>query len=167
MRSAWSLVLFGVVTLVLMVSALLGLSMAGSERILIFRAYTGLLVGMSAGLFGAAFSMLTQSQRRASQGTLDDVDMAVEWHTLVIRGAFGIGAATILYFFFQSGLLEGSLWPKLHALGVQDVGSSTVLKVPNRDLSLLVIWCFIAGFSERLVPDAIDRITSVASQEEK
>ena len=157
MQNAWSLFWFGLGAIVLMVVVLLAHSLAGSEPIMVFRAYTGLLVGMSAGLFGAAFSMLTQSQRRASQGTLDDVDMAVEWHTLVIRGAFGIGAATILYFFFQSGLLEGSLWPRLHALGVQDVGNSKALKVPNRDLSLLVIWCFIAGFSENFVPSVLVR----------
>ena len=157
MQNAWNLFWFGLGAIVLMVVVLIAHSLAGSEPITIFRAYTGLLVGMSAGLFGAAFSMLTQSQRRASQGTLDDVDMAVEWHTLVIRGAFGIGAATILYFFFQSGLLEGSLWPRLYALGVHDVGSSKVLKVPNRDLSLLVIWCFIAGFSENFVPSVLVR----------
>lgn len=157
MENARSVVWFGLGAIVLMVVVLIVHSLAGGEPIMIFRAYAGLLVGMSAGLFGAAFSMLAQSQRRASQGTLDDVDMAAQWHTLMIRGAFGICAATILYFFFQSGLLEGSLWPKLHALGVQEVGSSKVLKVPNRDLSLLVIWCFIAGFSENFVPSVLVR----------
>jgi len=157
MQHAWSLFWFGVGAIVLMVVVLVAHSMAGSESWPIFRAYAGLLVGMSAGLFGAAFSMLTQSQRRASQGTLEDVDVAVEWHTLVIRGAFGIGAATILYFFFESGLLEGSLWPNLERLGAQEVGQSKVLKVPNRDLSLLVIWCFIAGFSENFVPSVLVR----------
>lgn len=160
MPNGWSLILFAIVALALMAAALVYSETASTW--LIFRAYAGLLVGMSAGLFGAAFSMLTQSQRRASQGTLDDVDVAVEWHTLVIRGAFGIGAATILYFFFESGLLEGSLWPKLYKLGAYQLGDQ--LRVPNRDLSLLVIWCFIAGFSENFVPNVLVRTENRTNQ---
>ena len=114
--------------------------------------YPGLLLAMAAGLFGATFSMLMQTQRRTSSGTLDDVEAAASWHTLLVRCSFGVGAAAILYFFFRSGLLEGSLWPKLTDLKFEAFTQGTEQRIPNRDWCLLVIWSFVAGFSENFVP---------------
>jgi prepilin signal peptidase PulO-like enzyme (type II secretory pathway) len=71
----------------------------------------GLLVAMVTGLLGASFFMMIQLQQRISEGTLADArDM---WTTplLVLRCIVGIGAATILYFFFKSGLLQGRKRP--------------------------------------------------------
>lgn len=146
---------FAVGAIVVIVVALTVSGQAPQSIGVLFSVHVGLLVGMSAGLFGAAFSMLTQSQRRASQGTLEDIGAGADWHTLLIRGAFGVGGATIVYFFFDSGLLEGTLWPKLNELGFNPVTNNETLKVPNRHLCLLVIWCFIAGFSETFVPNIL------------
>jgi hypothetical protein len=110
--------------------------------------YPGLILAMISGAFGASFSMLVQTQRRGSEGTLEDIRTAGNWKTLLIRSAFGFGAASILYFFFNSGLLEGSLWPKLDGIKFSS-------PVPSRDLCLLVIWSFVAGFSENFVPNIL------------
>jgi hypothetical protein len=48
--------------------------------------------------------------------------------------------------------LEGSLWPKLTDLKFEAVTEGTERRIPNRDWCLLVIWSFVAGFSENFVP---------------
>lgn len=128
-----------------------------------FITYPGIFIAMSAGFLGATFSMLLQNQRRVSEGSLEDLTAASGWHTLLVRGSVGLGAAVILYFFFESGLLEGSLWPNLKLLGfneVTDAGgrpSGAGMRVPNQHWCLLVIWCFLAGFSETLVPTILQK----------
>jgi hypothetical protein len=133
----------------------------GAEHL--FRTYPGLIVAMSAGFFGATFSMLWNSRDRASQGTLEDLSAACSWTTLTVRGAVGLGAAAILYFFFRSGLIDGNLWPDIDKLGFDMLGEPGEdgevdlgrQLVANKDWCLLIIWCFLAGFSETMVPNIL------------
>jgi uncharacterized integral membrane protein len=123
-----------------------------------FRAYPGLMVAIASGFFGATFSMLVQCQKRASEGTLDDLGNASAWRTLIVRSSVGFGAAAIIYFFFRSGLLEGSLWPDLSQLKYEQLGAGASAGiVPNKDWCLLIIWSFLAGFSETLVPNILSK----------
>jgi hypothetical protein len=126
-------------------------------------AYTGLLIAMLSGFLGASFSMLLQSQRRVANGTLEDLIAAGHWYNLAVRGAVGVGAAVLLYFFFESGLLEGSLWPELDKLGFAAVQGGDGFFVPNRHWCLLVIWCFIGGFSESFVPSILQKTEAKGS----
>ena len=127
----------------------------------------GLLVAMATGLLGASFFMMIQLQQRISEGTLADArDM---WTTplLILRCIVGIGAASVLYFFFKSGLLEGNLWPDLSKLGFERVAPAAGSKEPNllfsktnkvipaEDFALLIVWSFIAGYSQTLVPNLL------------
>jgi hypothetical protein len=74
----------------------------------------------------------------------------------------GMLFALVLMLLFSAGLISGSLFPKLN------INAHSPLNfIPLEELSKSLIWCFIAGFSERLVPDIIDRLSDKAKKAEE
>ena len=69
----------------------------------------GLVIAMAAGLFGASFFMLIELQNKLGRGDTADLREMWAWRFLLLRCIVGVGAASILYFFFRCGLLEGTL----------------------------------------------------------
>ena len=65
---------------------------------------------------------------------------------LIAGGLF----ATVLYFILVAGFLKGDLFPELPA-GIPQGGVAW---------AKLVIWAFLSGFAERLVPDTLDRLVN-------
>ena len=114
-----------------------------------------LIFGALAGTWGATFSMLGSLKSRLTASELDDMKLMRPWVMLFSRAMIGTGAGCVLYFFLRSGLLGGSAFPQLTTLDTAGV-------VPRKDLALLIIWCFIAGFSEKLVPSILEKTESRA-----
>jgi hypothetical protein len=114
--------------------------------------FAGIPFALVAGFFGATFFILAQLRTRLGAGTLEDITAFYAWRNLVVRCLFGSGGALILYFFFQTGLLQGSLWPNLTKLGFDSCCGGSV---PNQHLSLLLVWSFIVGYSESFVPSVL------------
>jgi hypothetical protein len=100
------------------------------------------LVAAVAGAFGASFSMLTGLKTRFDQSSFDDLKLARTNALIVSRIVIGAAAAAILYFFIRSGLVAGAAFPKLDGAAALEVGA----------FAHLVVWCFVAGFSEKLIP---------------
>lgn len=128
--------------------------------------YAALVIAMVSGLFGASFFLLAQLQGRLAEGGTEEARDMWSYTFLFLRCLVGIGGAAILYFFFQSGLLSGSIWPQLNHVGFEAVrlpdvgnkpGEATDLWVPNQHLALLIIWSFLAGYSQTLVPSLLQR----------
>jgi hypothetical protein len=120
-----------------------------------------------AGAWGATFSILTSLKDRLKGSGLDDLKLMRPWVMLISRALIGSGAACILYFFIVSGLLRGSAISSIFP----DFGSASTARsaspdgtpmLPVDQLALLVVWCFLSGFSERMVPGLLERIESKA-----
>ncbi|MDD1612110.1 MAG: hypothetical protein LUQ57_03115 [Methylococcaceae bacterium] len=77
--------------------------------------------------------------------------------------------AVVLMLLFISGILQGTIFPAFITLppeSGQNPAScwafTQLLPKTSADYALLFLWSFIAGFAERFVPDALDRIISRA-----
>lgn len=147
----------------------------------------GLYTAVSFGFLGALFSRFLQLQKDYVAVPLDDAEAYYRKENISLRLFVGTVAAMIVYFFAASGLVEGSIVPDVRQLAYEGIKASftdgqatvtgmTVLGtptstalVPAKNLALLVIWAFVAGFSEQLVPDLLSstttRINSAAAKE--
>jgi hypothetical protein len=120
----------------------------------LFALYTALV----SGLLGAFFSRLLTIQRDWANMSLDEVFLHREFSYSLLRAGVGVCGALVMFFFFKSGLVEGALFPKVENMKmdlVQASGSDMAFVVPSKDLALVTVWCFLAGFSEKLVPSIL------------
>lgn len=145
-----------------------------------------LVPAVLAGCWGASFSMLSSLKDRLDTSDLDALKvMRARW-VLASRVLIGAGGASILYFFFVSGMVTGPAFPDLKSeaqqyatsrqrpapapqpTGAADAtlapavsGPQQAAKQPPLEVfALLVVWCFIAGFSERLIPGLLAKTES-------
>jgi len=123
-----------------------------------------LYTALTAGLFGAFFSRLMYLQTDGAKLSMDELGSAREFSSIALRGCVGMCGALVVFFFLQSGIVQGSLFPDFDKIGLElgtvpltEGDATNVLRslLPKQDLALLVVWCFLAGFSERLVPSIL------------
>jgi len=85
----------------------------------------------------------------------------------LISGILGF----IMYGLCLSGLLDGALFPKFQKQG--DTYASltnflqTIRPASNADTAKSIIWAFTAGFSERLIPNILDRIVAQSESQKE
>ena len=131
---------------------------------------------VTAVLFAGAMGGFISSQRRLQgvakrgESMIDLIELSSEtgyWLSPITGAVF----AGVLYVMIAGGFLNGGLFPQIStpldknptglmfAAFAQGTGPSTGL-----DWAKLLIWCFIAGFAERFVPDALDRVVARSQQ---
>jgi hypothetical protein len=138
----------------------------------------------SAGILGAAFSQLTSIQSRVQGASRDQVNAMSQLGYILARAMVGAGAGLIMFYLLQSGLLSGAFFPEfIHSAAELEVAKSELTIIgssilanshgvsqgvesslsigtlvrPAEGLSLLVVWCLIAGFSEKMIPGILNK----------
>ncbi len=171
----------GVISFGLFVLPYLFIYIAAPFRQLNFGFLTGLplYTALTAGLFGAFFSRLLFIQANAAQLTLGELKTAREWTSIFLRGSVGMCGGLVVFFFLRSGIVDGSLFPNFGQFAVleqfvpmrearqgEQVADVRQLRLllPSPSLALLAVWCFLAGFSERLVPSILSSTEETLSQ---
>jgi hypothetical protein len=104
-----------------------------------------------AGAFGASFSMMTSLRTRLAESSFEDLKLNRSILMILARVLVGIGAGFLLFFFVKSGLLAGKAFPALE----EEIVAEGVRTLSVPDFAKLFIWCFVAGFSEKLVPNLL------------
>lgn len=120
--------------------------------------FYGLYTAASFGLLGALFSRLIYMQSNYARLEYDDLLNIFQSKALAIRMLVGLIGAIIVFYAILGNLLSGDLFPDLSDLKLE------AMKAPDSSFAKLVIWCFLGGFSERLVPDFLSRTESAASK---
>jgi hypothetical protein len=105
-----------------------------------------IVTAMSAGLMGTTFSMLLGLKVKLNISSLEDLKVIHRFDYLFSRTIIGLTSGLLLFYFFHSEMITGTIFPVFN--------KSTPI-VTDSNNSLLILWCFISGFSEKLVPDLI------------
>jgi hypothetical protein len=145
----------------------------------------GLMLVAVFGILGAYFSRVLRFQSKFATIGFEEVMNLFLWKMLLLRLLYGMIGAVIFYLLLRSRLIGGSAFPDLSQISIGEhlvwkagpdgvavtKGSPPTFEpagltilAPTAELAKLLIWSFIAGFSERLVPDALERTEAQAKK---
>ena len=107
----------------------------------------------TAGAFGASFSMMASLKQRLADSNFEDLKLNRSILMVLARVLIGTGAGFLLFFFVKSGLLGGDAFPELG----KAAGGEALKTLTAVGFAKLFIWSFIAGFSEKLIPNLLTK----------
>ncbi|MBY0578052.1 MAG: hypothetical protein K2P57_03300 [Burkholderiales bacterium] len=130
-----------------------------------------ILMVVFAGMSGAFASILQRIQNFKSQsfGQNENANMlsALDYGRLGVYFALISGAvfSTVLFLVFTAQILKGPFFPEIYtpkdnvSKGLPfSLFSAATNPADGIEYAKLLVWSFLAGFAERLVPDVLDRV---------
>jgi len=94
--------------------------------------------------------------------------LSQSWTTILVIPVYGGIFSLVLYVLFLSGLIHGPMFPEFYMPVFHDPPVTddlvallrTTYPKTGPDFAKLVFWTFVAGFSERLVPQIIQKVST-------
>lgn len=145
-----------------LIAALVGLGFGGQSGHPLLAQYN-LVLTTAFGVLGAYLSRLIAFQNGAARLSVDDLENGYAWHVLLLRLMVGGLSALVVYFVIAGRLIGGELLPQPYdptgGFGRlwQDFGMDGY-SGPTPAFAKLIVWCFLAGFSERFLPDSLSAL---------
>lgn len=166
-RALLALLIFGgVATLLIQINALpkFFAYVTGSETVPEPVGSVALPSVLVCGVIGGFVSL----QRRLKDLTLQDLELLANSKVyLMLAPMVGGVLAMVLYLIFLSGLLRGDMFPEFVSLSTdKTTGFPTIFEQYGKhgfsDYAKLLVWAFIAGFSEKFVTNVLGRFEGAA-----
>lgn len=123
-----------------------------------------IISAIAAGWMGACFSMLMRLKGDIANQSISELAATNRIDNLISRSLIGMVSGLIIFFAFEATILQGALFPMLN---FTDEGEYMMIKdgwTIGKGHALLVFWCFLAGFSEKLVPDLLSKAEDHAKE---
>lgn len=116
------------------------------------------------GIIGGFVSI---QQRLKTIETAELSMLSESWATILVIPIYGGIFALLLYVLFLAELVQGHLFPNFYIPNfesppkTQNIVDFLTKTYPSQgtDLAKLIFWSFVAGFSERFVPQIINKVT--------
>ena len=109
-----------------------------------------LFYALVSGTLGASYSTLTSVKKFEDNIPLEKYETLSSFWYILSRILIGLCAALVLYYLIRAGLVQGDLLPNF----LRD----NEPRFWDKNQSLIIIYSFLAGFSEKLVPNLLSKM---------
>jgi hypothetical protein len=149
-----------------------------APRILFDESFSTFGMVATFGMLGAYFSRMMAFQSNLATIKFDEVVSTYVGRMLRLRMLYGLIGALIFYLLVRSRAVQGPLFPTVETTTIADhvvgwvggkakVATTLTILLPSAELAKLLVWSFIAGFSERLVPETLARVENTSQNSDK
>lgn len=110
-----------------------------------------IMTALLSGWMGAAFSMLLSMNKRVKACNLEALMVISQYSHIFTRVIIGMGAGLIFFYLMEAKIISSPLLPQFN------YDEKDGLSMIDLDLAKLIVWCFLAGFSEQMVPNILSK----------
>ncbi len=147
-----------VMLVTMLATTVLGIILRYANRVEIFPLVLTIIFGSIGGYIGMVRRL--QAIPANNDPTANFLDLRYGKMSVILAPISGAVFAVVLLLLFASGILTGTLFPVFKTVA-QPLDFFVSLSLDNNtNYAKLLIWSFIAGFAECLVPDTLDRIAA-------